>query len=222
MLVACTFRFCLLCAKLQDMEMGSAAGFGGSSSAGSGCAVATGLYDAPASGRPQRLRASRLPVLQPGRRSELKMAAAQVPQSHALRSLGAPRWRCVLPVPHPPTGGLMRQRRPHRLVTVTAAPRAPFVLPPFQCWPLLAAEISCNRRRHALMPPPVHPSLPERMPARRRPKTILWLLTALAEGSAAITDVAAASQPRCEWPFLSFRQVLAKRRSFEFDWHRER
>jgi len=122
-------------------------------------------------------------------------------------------------VPHPPTGGLTRQRRPHRLVTVAAAPRAPFVLPPFQCWPLLAAEISCMRRRHALMSPPVHPSLPQRMPARRRPNTILWLLTALAEGSAAITDVAAASQPRCEWPFLSFRQVLEKRRSFECDWH---
>jgi len=109
---------------------GSAAGFGGSSSAGSGCDVSAGLLDAPASDRPQRLGSSRLRVQQPGRRIELKMASAQLRQSHALRSLGAPRWRCVLLVPHPPTGWLMRQRRPHRLFTETAAPRAPFVPPP--------------------------------------------------------------------------------------------
>jgi len=163
--------------------------------------VATGLLDAPESGRPQRLRSSRLCALQPGRRIELRMASAQVRQSHALRSLGAPQWRRVVLVPHPPTGWLIRQRGPHRLITVTAALRAPFVLPLFQCGPLLAAEISCQRRHSALMSPPVHPSLPERMPARRRPRTILWLLTALAESSAAINDVAAGSQPRCQRRF---------------------
>jgi len=124
---------------------GSAAGFGGSSSSGSCCAFATGLLDAPASGQPQRLRSSRLRVLQAGRRIELTMASAQVRQSHALRSLGAPRWRSVVLVPHPPTGWLRGQQRPHRLVTVTAAPRVSFVSPPFQCKPISAAEISCLR-----------------------------------------------------------------------------